>query len=141
VASVEAAAGRHAVTEAGPGSLLWHTNHGRYLRGAEPSAGGTSAARGRTLDALAVPASEPGTSWFLDVLTSPPPDGVRSDPGPDGRGLTTLCTLVADLTAGQAVIAERGGRPVSIPLADLAGGRPHAQGPYHFGTSGRGRRH
>src|SRR4029077_4046287 len=35
--SVEAAAGRHAVTEAGPGSgpLLWHTNHGRSLSGAE----------------------------------------------------------------------------------------------------------
>jgi hypothetical protein len=126
VVNVEAAAGRHAVSEAGPGlgPLLWHTNHGRYLSGAEPEAGGTSAARGETLDALGVPAEDPGPSWFLDVLTSPPPGGVRSDPGPDGRGLTTLCTLVADLTAGEAVIAARGEPPVAIPLADLSEGHP-----------------
>ena len=126
VVSVEAAAGRHAVAEAGPSPLLWHTNHGRYVPGAEPSAGGTSAARGATLDALAVPAQDPGPSWFFDVLTSPPPDGVRSDPGPDGGGLTTLCTLVADLTAGEAVLAARGEAPVTIGLADLAEGNPRA---------------
>jgi len=127
VVSVEAAAGRHAVMEAGPGRvpLLWHTNHGRYLSGAEPEAHGTSAARGETLDALGVPAGEPDPSWFLDVLTSPPPGGVRSDPGPDGRGLTTLCTLVADLTAGEAIIAARDGQPVAIPLAGLAEGQAH----------------
>ena len=132
VVSVEAAAGRHAVTEAGPGPgpLLWHTNHGRYLSGAEPEADGTSAARGETLDTLAIPAEDPGPSWFLDVLTSPPPGGVRSDPGPDGRGLTTLCTLVADLTAGEAVIAARGEPPVAIPLAGLAEGDPRAQHPF-----------
>ena len=111
----------------GPGPLLWHTNHGRYLSGAEPEADGTSAARGQTLDALGVPAEDPDPSWFLDVLTSPPPGGVRSDPGPGGRGLTTLCTLVADLTAGEAVIAPRGEPPVAIPLADLAEGNPRAQ--------------
>ena len=127
VVSVEAAAGRHAVMEAGPGGvpLLWHTNHGRYLSGAEPEAHGTSAARGETLDAVGVPAGEPDPSWFLDVLTSPPPGGVRSDPGPDGRGLTTLCTLVADLTAGEAIIAARDGQPVAIPLAGLAAGQAH----------------
>ena len=132
VLSVEAAAGRHAVTEAGPGAgqLLWHTNHGRYLSGAEPEAHGTSAARAATLDALGVPATDPGPSWFLDILTGPPPGGVRSDPGPDGRGLTTLCTLVADLTAGEAVIAARGEPPVTIPLADLAEGDPRAQRPF-----------
>jgi hypothetical protein len=127
IVNVEAAAGRHAVTEAGPRPLLWHTNHGRYLPGAEPSAGGTSAARGQTLDALAVPAADPGPAWFLDILTTPPPDGVRSDPGPDGQGLTTVCTLVADLTAGQATIAARGESPVTIPLAALAEGNPHTQ--------------
>jgi len=131
VVNVEAAAGRHAVTEADAQTrpLLWHTNHGRYIPGAEPSAGGTSAARGQTLDALAIPATDPGPAWYLGILTAPPPAGVRSDPGPDGQGLTTLCTLVADLTAGQAVIAERGGRPVTIPLADLAAGNPKAVDP------------
>ena len=131
VVSVEAAAGRHAVTEAGPGPgpLLWHTNHGRYVPGTEPEAHGTSAARGETLDTLAVPAEDPGLSWFLDVLTSAPPGGVRSDPGPDGRGLTTLCTLVADLSAGEAVLAARGEQPVAIPLADLAEGNHRSQRP------------
>ena len=129
VVNVETAAGCHAVVEAGPGPgpLLWHTNHGRYVPGAEPEADGTSAARGETLDALGVPAEDPGPSWFLRVLTSPPPGGVRSDPRPGGRGLTTLCTLVADLTAGEAVIAARGEQPVAIPLADLAEGNPRAQ--------------
>ncbi|HYY17373.1 MAG TPA: C45 family peptidase [Streptosporangiaceae bacterium] len=137
VVSVESAASRHAVTEAGPGPgpLLWHTNHGRYLPGAEPEANGTSAARGQTLDALGVPAEEPDPSWFLDVLTSPPPGGVRSDPGPDGRGLTTLCTLVADLTAAEATIAPRGEPPVAIPLADLAEGNFRAQS--NFETADR----
>jgi len=126
VLNVEAAAGQHAVVEAGPHSLLWHTNHGRYVPGTEPSAGGTSVARGQTLDALAVPATEPVPAWFLDILTAPPPDGVRSDPGPDGQGLTTLCTLVADLTTGHATLAARDGIPVTIPLADLAQGNPAA---------------
>jgi len=132
VVNVEAAAGRHAVVEAGagPGPLLWHTNHGRYVPGAEPEAHGTSAARGETLAALGIPAEDPGPSWFLGALTSPPPDGVRSDPGPGGRGLTTLCTLVADLTAGEAVIAARGEPPVAIPLADLAEGDHRAQRPF-----------
>jgi len=75
-------------------------------------------------------ATDPGPSWFLDVLISPPPGGVRSDPGPDGRGLTTLCTLVADLTGGEAVIAARGEPPVAIPLADLAEGASRAQRPF-----------
>jgi hypothetical protein len=64
------------------------------------------------------------------VLTSPPPGGVRSDPGPDGHGLTTLCTLVADLTAGEAIIAARDEPPVAIPLAGLAEGDPRAQRPF-----------
>ena len=132
VVSVEAAVGRLAVVAAGPGSgpLLWHTNHGRYLPGAEPEAHGTSTARGETLAALGVPAGEPGPSWFLRVLTSPLPGGVRSDPGLGGHGLTTLSTLVADLTAGEAVIAARGEPPVTIPLADLAEGDPRAQRPF-----------
>ena len=138
VVSVEAAAGRHAVVEAGPaeagpgpGPLLWHTNHGRYITGAEPSGQGTTEARGQTLDALTVPARDPGPSWFLRVLTSPPPDGVRADPDPDGPGrrAATLCTIVADLTAGEAVIVARNDDPVTIPLSALAEGHPRAQLP------------
>jgi len=138
VVSVEAAAGRHAFVEAGPGAgpLLWHTNHGRYVPGAEPSAQGTSVARGKTLDALGIPAPDPEPSWFLRVLTSPPPDGVRADPGPGHRG-TTLCTLVADLTAGEAVIAARDEHPVAIPLPDLAEGNPRAQAVHGTGQHDR----
>src|SRR5690349_14505456 len=99
------------MTPARPG---FRTSSAAPRRVAKAAAGGASTARGRTFDALAVPAEATGPSWFLDILTSPPPGGVRSDPGPDGQGLVTLCTLVADLTAGQAVIAERGGRPVTI---------------------------
>ena len=131
--SVEAAAGRHACVEAGPGRgpLLWHTNHGRYVPGAEPPPQGTSIARGETLDALDIPAGDPDPSWFLRALTSPPPDGVRADPDPESPGhrATTLCTLVAELTAGKAIIAVRGGQPVAIPLPDLAEGNPRAQRP------------
>ena len=44
-----------------------------------------------------------------------------------GSAGTTLCTFIADLTAGQAVIANRGEPPVTIPLRDLAEGHPHGQ--------------
>jgi len=129
VVSVEAAAGRHAFVEAGsgPGPLLWHTNHGRYVSGAEPSAQGTSTARGETLEALAIPAEDPDPAWFLRVLTSAPPDGVRADPA-SGHRATTLCTFVADLTSGQAVLAARDDHPVTIPLRDLAEGNPPGRG-------------
>ena len=129
IVNVEAAAGRHAVVEVGPetGPLHWHTNHGRYLRGADPAAGGNSVARGQTLAALGIPATDPGPAWFLDVLAGASlPEGVRCDPQA-GRGATTLCTLVADLTAGEVVIAARDDAPVAIPLRDLAEGNPHAQ--------------
>ena len=63
-------------------------------------------ARGETLNALAIPAEDPSPAWFLRVLTNPPPDGVRADPA-EGQRATTLCTFIADLTAGEAVIAVR----------------------------------
>jgi Acyl-coenzyme A:6-aminopenicillanic acid acyl-transferase len=131
VVSVEAAAGRHASVEAGPGHqgpVLWHTNHGRYVPGAEAPAQGSSVTRGQALEALDIPAEDPDPSWFLRALTGPPPDGVRADPAPGRRG-TTLCTLVADLTAGEAVIVARDEQPVAIPLPDLAEGNPRAQRP------------
>jgi len=67
-------------------------------------------------------------SRFLRALTNAPPDGVRADPAP-GHRAATLCTLVADLTAGEAVIAARDDHPVVIPLRDLAEGNPRAQRP------------
>jgi Acyl-coenzyme A:6-aminopenicillanic acid acyl-transferase len=48
VVTVEALAGQHASREVGPdGPLAWHTNHGRYLDGAEADPRGTSLARGQ----------------------------------------------------------------------------------------------
>jgi len=129
IVSMEAMAGHHAVVEvgAGPDPLLWHTNHGRYLAGSEPLPAGTSVARGKVLSALAIPAADPGPDWFLRILAGAPlPDGVRADPAP-GYNATTLCTFIADLTAGEAVIAARDDQAVTIPLRDLAEGNPHRQ--------------
>src|SRR5213592_4534647 len=116
-----AQAGRPALDRAGRAGPRGVRRAGGARAGGTGRAGRSLAA---TLDALGVPAEDPGPSWFLDVLTGPSPGGVRSDPGPGGRGLTTLCTLVADLTAGEAVIAPRGEPPVAIPLADLSEGNP-----------------
>ena len=126
VVIVESAAGQHAVTEVGPENpLQWHTNHGRYLAGSEPSPSGTSGARGELLGNLATPASDPDVAWFLHILADAPlPDGVRADPEP-GYSATTLCTFIADLTAGRAVLVARDDQPVTIPLGDLAEGDPH----------------
>ena len=129
IVNMEAMAGRHALVEVGPGSgpLHWHTNHGRYLVGSEPSPTGTSAARGQLLDTLDIPAADPDIAWFLRILAGAPlPAGVRADPTP-GSNATTLCTFIVDLTAGEAVIAARADHPVAIPLADLAEGNPHRQ--------------
>ena len=129
IVNVEAAAGHHATVEVGPDSspLLWHTNHGRYIPGCEAPANGTSVARGEILDALSVPAEDPEPAWFLRILAGASlPEGVRADPAP-GRQATTLCTFIADLTAGEAVIAAQDHQPAAIPLPDLAEGRPHRQ--------------
>jgi hypothetical protein len=129
IAIVEAMAGKHAVVEAGEesGPLLWHTNHGRYLAGAEPSPTGTSIARGEMLNSVAVPADDPAPAWFLRILAGAPlPEGVRVDPVA-GSSSATLCTFIADLTAGDAIVAARGHAPVSITLHDLAEGHPHRQ--------------
>jgi hypothetical protein len=137
IVNVEALAGRHASVEAGPqqaapqqaGPLLWHTNHGRYLPGADPAPEGTSVARGQTLSTLAVPEQDPDPAWFLCILAGAPlPDGVRRD-AESGDPAITLCTFIADLTAGQAVIAARDEQPVTISLRDLAEGDPRRQRP------------
>jgi hypothetical protein len=125
---VESLAGRHASAEVGEdGPLAWHTNHGRYLAGAEAGPGGTSLARGEILQALDVPAEEPDAAWFARILAgAAPPDGVRADPSPPRPGVT-LCTFIANLTTGDAVLLGRGTAAVTIPLADLAEGRPGTQ--------------
>lgn len=93
----------------------------------EPRSGGTSVARGEILGALAIPAEDPDPAWFLRVLAGASlPHGVRADPGPGNSG-TTLCTFIADLSAGKAVIAARDDEPVATPLRDLAEGNPSRQ--------------
>jgi hypothetical protein len=84
-------------------------------------------ARGQTLGALAVPEQDPDPAWFLRILAGAPlPHGVRRDKAP-GDPAVTLCTFIADLTAGEAIIAARDEQPVTIPLPDLAEGHPHRQ--------------
>jgi hypothetical protein len=124
IVTVEALAGQYASREVGPdGPLAWHTNHGRYLAGADADPHGTSLARGEILQALDVPADEPDAAWFGRILTgAAPPDGVRADFSPGHPGMT-LCTLIANLTTGKAVLAGWGAEAVRIPLADLAQGR------------------
>jgi hypothetical protein len=41
-----------------------------------------------------------------------------------GDPAVTLCTFIADLTVGGAIIAARDEQPVTIPLPDLAEGHP-----------------
>ena len=128
IVMIESLAGRHAGAEVGSdGPLAWHTNHGRFLAGAEAGPRGTSLARGEVLQALDVPAEEPDAGWFARILAgAPPPDGVRADPVPPRPGVT-LCTFVANLTTGDATLIAGGAAAVTIPLADLAHGRPGAQ--------------
>jgi hypothetical protein len=127
IVTVEALAGRHAGREVGPGGpLAWHTNHGRYLAGADADPRGTSLARGAVLQALAMPAGEPDAAWFARILAgAPPPEGVRADLSPGGSSMT-LCTFIANLTTGEAVLLGKGAEPVTIPLTGLAQGRAGA---------------
>jgi hypothetical protein len=124
VVVVESSAGQHAWREADPQSpLIWHTNHGRFITGADVKPDGSSMSRGKTLESLEIPADEPDAGWFSGVLAgAPPPEGVRIDPsgGSDGA---TLCTFVVNLTDGEVTTLYRGAAPVSIPLGDLAHGR------------------
>jgi Acyl-coenzyme A:6-aminopenicillanic acid acyl-transferase len=128
IVTVEVLAGRHASREVGPdGPLAWHTNHGRYLAGADADPHGTSVARGEVLQALDLPSREPDAAWFARVLAgAAPPQGVRADALP-GHPVMTLCTFIAHLTDGQAALLGPGADAVTIPLADLAQGRPGPQ--------------
>jgi hypothetical protein len=58
--------------------------------------------------------------WFARILAgAAPPEGVRADSSPGGSSVT-LCTIVANLTTGEAVLLGRGTEAVTIPLAGLA---------------------
>jgi Acyl-coenzyme A:6-aminopenicillanic acid acyl-transferase len=119
IVAVESSAGQHAWREIGAdGPIGWHTNHGRYIADAAASPHGTSLQRGKVLAALDIPAFEPEPGWFVRVLASPPPDGVRAEPSDAGRA-TTLCTFVADLTGGGATIVGQNTEPVTVPLSSL----------------------
>lgn len=127
IVMVEAAAGRHAWAEAGVeapgGPLLWHTNHGRYIEGTEPSRSSTR--RGDLLASVQEPREEPDLGWFLRILAEVAvPRGARRDPSVGGA---TLCTFVADLTTGEALVLNGGADAVTIPLRDLAAGSPDRQ--------------
>jgi Acyl-coenzyme A:6-aminopenicillanic acid acyl-transferase len=128
IVTVETLAGQYASREVGKGGpLAWHTNHARYLAGADADPHGTSLARGEVLQALDVPAGEPDAAWFARVLAGAAlPDGVRADFSPGHPGMT-LCTFVANLTTGEAALLGPGTEAVTIPLAGLAYGRGGAQ--------------
>jgi Acyl-coenzyme A:6-aminopenicillanic acid acyl-transferase len=147
VVIVEAAAGQHAWREVGAdGPAEWHTNHGRYVAGAAAGSRGTSELRGQVLAAIDVPDREPDAGWFVDVLAgATPPAGVRAEPVPgDADSAVTQCTFVVNLSDGDAVVACRGAKAVSIPLDDLAHGRQRNQHlaavPHPRQEAGNGRR-
>jgi hypothetical protein len=136
VFSIDVAAGQLGGAEiepAGqPGPLAWHTNHPRYLSGDNCPVSSNSIQRGDILGAVELPEDEPEACWFLRPLAGAPmPRGVRVDPS-KGLGGATLCTFVADLTAGEAVMLPRGAGAVAIPLADLAAGIAGRQRPVAF---------
>jgi len=119
IVAVESSAGQLAWREVGAdGPIGWHTNHGRYIADAAARPDGTSLRRGRVLAALPIPAGEPDPGWFVRVLASAPPDGVRAEPTGAGR-TTTLCTFVADLTGDEATIVSQHAEPVTVPLSSL----------------------
>jgi hypothetical protein len=128
IVSAESAAGQCAWRETGPDSpVIWHTNHGRYVTGADASPGGTSVLRGETLDALKAPSSEPDAAWFARILAGAPlPAGVRAEPSAASQA-ATLCTFVASLSDGDAHLFLRGSDGVSIMLADLVHGKATRQ--------------
>jgi hypothetical protein len=118
VAGVEAVRDELHVTEAGGagGPLYWHTNHARFLPG---TLGADSCDRAGVLSGWPLPDGEPDADWFLRLLAGAAvPGGVRVDPA-DDRPFLTLCTFVADLTAGMAALQWRDEPAIRLPLRDL----------------------
>ncbi|MET3811520.1 C45 family peptidase [Arthrobacter sp. UYEF3] len=136
IAVVEAAAGRTSVVEPGTDApLQWHTNHLRNLPreidGGSATAAGSatqqlglyseSVDRGRVLDQLPLPETEPELDWFVNMLTAKClPDGVfRTASAPDP--LMTLCTVAVDLSDGSAMLRGADGETEAIKLEQLVG--------------------
>ena len=132
IAGVETVRGEVHVVEVGAGAgssgepagepAFWHTNHARFLPGTAGEPGGDSHTRGDVLSLAPRPDGEPDAAWFLRLLAGAPlPDGVRVDPQTKESALT-MCTFVADLTGGEAVLLARGDAPAGIPLRSLTDG-------------------
>lgn len=120
--TVEAAAGRSAVAEAGGDRLLWHTNHLRYLE-LPSTVASNSEQRGRVLADFDVATSAPDVAAFLRVLThAAVPHGVHRDGGADATAGFTLCTFVTDLTAAEVTVVPAGATPTTLGFADLIAG-------------------
>jgi hypothetical protein len=118
IVGVEAVRDELNVVEVGgpAGPQYWHTNHARFLPG---TFGADACQRAPVLAGRPVPDGEPDAAWFLRLLAGAPvPGGVRVDPTGD-HSVLTLCTFVADLTEGTAILQWRGELPVHLPLKDL----------------------
>lgn len=138
VAVIESAAGQIAVHRLDAEQpFAWHTNHLRSLpqrlsagtkneepHGATAQLGhiSESLARGDFLASVRLPVDEPGTDWFLKLLTGKElPEGVlrtarNEDP------LATLCTTITDLDAGTILVKGVGAEPETIAVEDLIAG-------------------
>lgn len=127
ISVIEAAAGSAHRVDADPSqpSLIWHSNHLRWLSGIDQSYQNTLD-RADFLAAIQLP-EKPDTEWALSILADYPlPHGVLRDdagstPGNPGASTTsvTLCTMVADLYRRELVLKPRRLEPVTVSFADL----------------------
>jgi hypothetical protein len=118
IAGVEAVRDELHVAEVGgpAGPLFWHTNHARFLPG---TVGADTCERAPVLAGSPVPDEEPDAARLLRLLAGAPvPEGVRVDPT-GKHPFLTMCTFVADLTAGVATLQWRGAQPVHLPMREL----------------------
>jgi hypothetical protein len=131
IVSVEAAAGAWALREAGEAQpVLWHTNHGRHIAGADAPVESSSHRRGAVLAAFTEREAAPTVATLVEILVGAgPPAGVRAE-SPTSTSAVTLATFVADVTSGTAIMKMPGAGPVAIPLDDLACGVPDHQYPW-----------
>ncbi|MDW5598425.1 C45 family peptidase [Conexibacter stalactiti] len=116
---VEAAAGRAREAPAAP--LTWHTNHLLLLDEVADRPSAESRGRAAALAALELP-RRPAREWLLALLAGAPvPAGVHRD-GSGGDSSATLCTFVADVPAGEALVVPLGAPAFALGLDDFAHG-------------------